>query len=85
MIFMRVVYFRPKSKDAKVATISPEAQQSIQEVINAKYKELGPMTCHEITILILFILMVLLFFFRSPGFMPGFSVLFVNKNIPADQ
>ncbi|XP_026466829.1 protein I'm not dead yet-like [Ctenocephalides felis] len=77
--------FRPKSKDAKVATISPEAQQSIQEVINAKYKELGPMTCHEITILILFILMVLLFFFRSPGFMPGFSVLFVNKNIPADQ
>ncbi|XP_046440695.1 solute carrier family 13 member 5-like isoform X7 [Daphnia pulex] len=45
----------------------------IQRLIRKKYEELGPMTFHELATLILFILCVLLWFFRDPQFIHGWS------------
>ncbi|EFX74310.1 hypothetical protein DAPPUDRAFT_307380 [Daphnia pulex] len=45
----------------------------IQRLIRKKYEELGPMTFHELATLILFTLCVLLWFFRDPQFIHGWS------------
>ncbi|XP_015277339.1 PREDICTED: solute carrier family 13 member 2 [Gekko japonicus] len=45
------------------------------QVIRSEYRALGPMKFSEITILILFILLVLLWFTREPGFMQGWADL----------
>ncbi|XP_046644936.1 solute carrier family 13 member 5-like isoform X3 [Daphnia pulicaria] len=45
----------------------------IQKLIRKKYEEMGPMTFHELATLILFILCVLLWFFRDPQFIHGWS------------
>ncbi len=47
----------------------------VQNMIRKKYQELGPMTFHELATLILFILCVLLWFFRDPQFITGWSEL----------
>lgn len=48
------------------------------KVIRQKFKDLGPMTFHEAAVLVLFIICVLLWFFRDPGFIPGWSQFFGN-------
>eukprot|EP00062_Callorhinchus_milii_P011666 gi/632957862/ref/XP_007894716.1/ PREDICTED: solute carrier family 13 member 5-like isoform X2 [Callorhinchus milii] len=50
------------------------------QVIREEYKKLGKMSFAEILVLILFIILVLLWFTRDPGFMPGWSVLFSTAN-----
>lgn len=52
--------------------------KEVIKVIRQKFKDLGPMTFHEIAVLVLFILCVALWFFRDPGFMPGWAQLFGN-------
>ena len=42
-------------------------------MINKKYEELGPITFHESSVLILFIIALLLWFFQEPGFMTGWA------------
>lgn len=46
---------------------SPETAKVIRESAVKKYKELGSMTSHEIGVLVHFIVLVLLWFFRYPG------------------
>ncbi|XP_063002894.1 solute carrier family 13 member 2 [Elgaria multicarinata webbii] len=49
-------------------------------VIKAEHRALGPMKFCEVTILVLFIILVLLWFTREPGFMPGWATMAFNKN-----
>jgi len=44
-----------------------------KELIREKCKALGPLTFHEISVLVVFCLLVLLWFFRKPGFIPGWA------------
>lgn len=49
-------------------------------VVNASYKALGPMNCHETSALVLFIVLVILFLSKSPKVFPGWGDL-INPNI----
>nr|XP_013797940.1 PREDICTED: solute carrier family 13 member 2 isoform X1 [Apteryx mantelli mantelli] len=49
-------------------------------IIKDEYKKLGSMKFAEIIVLVLFILLVLLWFTRDPGFMPGWATTLFNKN-----
>ena len=42
-------------------------------MLREKYRELGPITFHEVATLVLFTLLVLIWFFRAPGFMVGWA------------
>lgn len=50
-----------------------DREKEVKKMIRKKFRDLGPMTFHEGAVLILFIICVLLWFFRDPGFVPGWA------------
>ncbi|XP_069801922.1 solute carrier family 13 member 2 [Dendropsophus ebraccatus] len=56
-----------------------EKEKRAYKVISTEHKNLGPMTYAEICVLVLFILLVILWFSRDPGFMPGWATISFNK------
>lgn len=65
--------FRPKSKVAQEVKKGSESKDVVKNVIKERKRELGPMSCHEIQVAVLFILMIALLFTRKPGFVPGWA------------
>ncbi|XP_051891423.1 Na(+)/citrate cotransporter-like [Pristis pectinata] len=62
---------------------SPEyspKEKAAYRVIQSEYQRLGPMSFAEKLVLSLFILLVLLWFTREPGFVPGWGNLLFNGN-----
>ncbi|XP_069471443.1 solute carrier family 13 member 2-like [Ambystoma mexicanum] len=62
--------------------IKPEEkakEKRAYQVIRSEHSKLGPMTFAEIAVLVLFILLVLLWFTREPGFMPGWATISFNR------
>ncbi|KAL1779570.1 solute carrier family 13 member 2 [Sigmodon hispidus] len=58
-----------------------EKKQAALQVIKTQHKLLGPMSFAEVTVTVLFIILVVLWFTREPGFFPGWGdTLFANKN-----
>ena len=52
--------------------IDPKQKEAqILKVMKQKYTNLGPLRCHELSVLICFIVVILLWFFRKPLFMFG--------------
>lgn len=49
-------------------------------MIKNEYKKLGSVSFTEGCILVLFVLLVLLWFTREPGFMPGWATVLFNKD-----
>jgi len=65
--------FRKNSKIGQEVKKGTENQNVVKTVVVQRYKELGPWTCHEIQVAIMFTLMVVLLFTRKPGFMTGWG------------
>ncbi|KAG7212210.1 hypothetical protein KM043_012546 [Ampulex compressa] len=83
-IYLRVAYLgflRPRSKDAEAATIGEDGERIANEVIREKLQNLGPMSFHEICVAILFTTCVVLWVFRAPGFILGWSALITDVNL----
>lgn len=64
---------RPRSKVCEEVEKGAEAADTVKAVVLQKYDELGPMNVHEWQVLFWFLVMVVLLFTRSPGFMPGWG------------
>lgn len=50
-------------------------------VMKQEYRKLGPMSFAEISVLVIFVLLVLLWFTREPGFIPGWATVLFNKEV----
>ncbi|KAF7656644.1 hypothetical protein LDENG_00038220 [Lucifuga dentata] len=59
-----------------------EGDKEAYQVIRNEYRKLGRMSFAEISVLIIFILLVLLWFTREPGFMPGWATVLFNMDKP---
>ncbi|XP_068985621.1 protein I'm not dead yet [Bombus flavifrons] len=83
-LWLQVMYmgmFRPNSKDAQAIDIGSQGEKVAATVIEKKYKELGPITWHESAVGILFFAVVLLWFFRNPGFVRGWPSYLTDLNV----
>ncbi len=73
----------PSRKKDTAAAKELQAQrrnETVGKVINEKYSELGSVTFHEGSVLALFVVLLSLWFFREPGFMPGWGQFFDATN-----
>ena len=50
---------------------NPEQDKRVRKLIEKSWKDLGKMSQEEILVLIAFVILVLSWFFREPGFMKG--------------
>ncbi|XP_050409419.1 solute carrier family 13 member 2 [Patella vulgata] len=55
---------------------SVEAAKAVKRVINDEYKNLGPMSFSEVTVLVHFIVLIMLWFSREPPYLDGWGSLF---------
>ena len=53
-----------------------EQQDRAMRVIKEKYAALGSISLHELQVFVLFIILILLWFFQSPKFIPGWADFF---------
>ncbi|KAK7080784.1 hypothetical protein SK128_008058 [Halocaridina rubra] len=65
-------------KNSPVQHITPEREIAVKKLIRKKYTDLGPISHHEATVLTLFIILVFLWLFRAPEFIPGWSAWFTD-------
>ncbi|XP_006559632.1 protein I'm not dead yet isoform X4 [Apis mellifera] len=83
-LWLQVMYmgmFRPGSKDAKATNIGKQGEKVAATVIEKRYKELGPITWHEFSVGLLFLVVVLLWFFRNPGFVRGWPTYITDLHV----
>uniref|UniRef100_A0A674AAM1 Solute carrier family 13 member 1 n=1 Tax=Salmo trutta TaxID=8032 RepID=A0A674AAM1_SALTR len=66
------VLFRPSGERS-------ESETATARVIEEDYNTLGPMSPQEVVTAFIFILMVALWVFRDPGFMPGWASIFLPE------
>ncbi|XP_009558500.2 solute carrier family 13 member 2 isoform X1 [Cuculus canorus] len=82
-IWLQILYlgfnFRENFGCANSASAKAKEQRAY-EIIKAETKKLGPMRFAEIAVLIVFILLVVLWFTRDPGFIPGWATVLFNRN-----
>ena len=80
-IVLQLYFLRPSFEDIKQSLVSKlkvrssqeESESGVSKMLSEKYRELGPISFHEVCTLLLFSLLVLVWFFRAPGFMPGWA------------
>lgn len=57
-----------------------EGDRAAYQVMKDEYKKLGKISFAEGSVLVLFVLLVLLWFTREPGFMPGWATVLFNQD-----
>ncbi|NWR09261.1 S13A2 protein, partial [Paradoxornis webbianus] len=82
-IWLQILYLGFNFKKNFGCGVSPATkakEQQAYEIIKEESKKLGKMKFAEIEVLILFVLLVLLWFTREPGFIPGWATVLFNKD-----
>ncbi|XP_069617340.1 solute carrier family 13 member 2 isoform X2 [Ranitomeya imitator] len=81
-IWLQIMYLGTKFKKNFGCGGKPEQKEKEKrayKVISSEHKKLGSMSFAEICVLVLFILLVILWFTRDPGFIPGWATISFNK------
>jgi sodium-dependent dicarboxylate transporter 2/3/5 len=65
--------FGKKSSSTSIIKDDPKTRANVTKMLKQKYEDLGPMSFHEIGVGILFFIVVMLWFFRDPRFIKGWS------------
>ncbi|XP_057660926.1 protein I'm not dead yet-like [Diorhabda carinulata] len=73
--------FRPYSKAAKDINLGADSESAAKEIISTQLNQLGPIRFEEIVVAFCFVLAVILWFFRRPGFIPGWPHLFTELKV----
>ncbi|CAG9863128.1 unnamed protein product [Phyllotreta striolata] len=74
LLWLQILYlglFRPYSQTAKDLSTGKEAAAAAKVVIDQKIVELGPLKFAEIAVAVVFVLSIVFWFLRRPGFMKG--------------
>ncbi|NXH79728.1 S13A2 protein, partial [Edolisoma coerulescens] len=82
-IWLQILYLGFNFKKNFGCGVSPATkakEQQAYEIIKEESKKLGKMQFAEIQVLVLFVLLVLLWFTRDPGFFPGWATVLFNKD-----
>lgn len=61
-----------------------QSQHVAKKLIGRKLKEMGPMSFHEKAVGLLFLLSVILWFFRKPQFIVGWAELITEHKVRSD-
>ncbi|XP_013184138.2 protein I'm not dead yet [Amyelois transitella] len=73
--------FRPNSEAARKVNLATSGSRNTLKVIKEQYRNLGPVTFHEKSSGLLFILAVFLYIFRKPGFIPGWADVMTTMKV----
>uniref|UniRef100_X1YUW4 Citrate transporter-like domain-containing protein n=1 Tax=Capitella teleta TaxID=283909 RepID=X1YUW4_CAPTE len=73
-LWLQIYFLRRKCS----MTMSKEDTVATRRILQQQYDEMGPMKYSEKSCLTFFIVLFFLWFFRKPGFMPGYASLFPN-------
>ncbi|XP_007420960.2 solute carrier family 13 member 5 [Python bivittatus] len=57
-----------------------EKEKATLNMLKEEHRKLGPISFAEINVLMIFTLLILLWFTRDPGFIPGWATFLFNKN-----
>ncbi|KAI1231837.1 hypothetical protein IHE44_0007475 [Lamprotornis superbus] len=82
-IWLQILYLGfnfKKNFGCGVSSAAKAKEKQAYEIIKEENKKLGKMTFAEIEVMILFILLVVLWFTREPGFFPGWATVLFNKD-----
>lgn len=82
--FLFMGLFRPNSVEAKKIRIGHQGEAVARKLIKQKVDEMGPMSFHEIAVAMMFILSVLLWFFRKPQFIVGWAELITEHKVRSE-
>ena len=74
-IILQLYFLQPSIKQVFKSKKESKNADGVMNILAEKYQSLGSITFHEITTLVLFNILVIIWFFRKPGFMPGWAEL----------
>ncbi|XP_069980540.1 Na(+)/citrate cotransporter [Penaeus vannamei] len=75
-LWLQFLFMGLCGRKSSIQQTTPEREAAVKRLIREKYRQLGPMTHHEATVLTLFVVLVFLWLFRAPEFVPGWSKWF---------
>uniref|UniRef100_A0A8C7FIU1 Solute carrier family 13 member 2 n=1 Tax=Oncorhynchus kisutch TaxID=8019 RepID=A0A8C7FIU1_ONCKI len=82
-LWLQFMYLGCNMKKSFGCGMNKDGDKEAYGVIKNEYKKLGSMCFAEGCVLVLFVLLVLLWFTREPGFMPGWATVYVTDGTVA--
>ncbi|XP_062328865.1 solute carrier family 13 member 2-like [Osmerus eperlanus] len=78
-LWLKSIYLGINMKSFGCGT-NKDCDKVAMKLVKKEYKKLGSMSFAEVSVLVLFVLLVLLWLTREPGFMPGWGSALFNKD-----
>uniref|UniRef100_A0A673IXS2 Solute carrier family 13 member 2-like n=1 Tax=Sinocyclocheilus rhinocerous TaxID=307959 RepID=A0A673IXS2_9TELE len=78
--WLQFMYLGFNLKNSFGCGLKNEGDKEAYRVMKNEYKKLGPISFAEGAVLVIFVILVILWFTREPGFMPGWATELFNKN-----